>query len=85
MKIVHKQITYVIENVDEIEKIIREQPEEWEAHNRSEVTQNYKGELQVEIYYRLREQFYYVYPHGCLDYSQGCDRCEKQCDRCKDL
>ena len=55
MKIVHKQITYVIENVDEIEKIICEQPEEWEAHNRREVTQNYKGELQVEIYYRLRE------------------------------
>ena len=55
MKIVHKRITYVIENVEEIEKIIREQPVEWEAHNRSEVTQNYKGELQVEIYYRLRE------------------------------
>jgi hypothetical protein len=54
MKVVHKQITYEIGGVEEIEKIIKEQPEEWEAHNRSDVYKNSHGKLQVEIYYRLR-------------------------------
>jgi hypothetical protein len=58
MKIIHKQITYVIENLDEIEKIINEQSEEWEAHNTSDVYLNSDNQLQVEIYFRLREGFY---------------------------
>jgi len=55
MKIIHKQITYVIDSVEEIQTIIDEQSEKWEAHNRSDVYKNSKDELQVEIYYRLRE------------------------------
>ena len=54
MKVVHKQITYEIENVEEIEQIIKEQPDEWEVHSRSDVYKNSHGKLQVEIYYRLR-------------------------------
>lgn len=54
MKVVHKQITYEIENVEEIEQIIKEQPDEWEAHNKSDVYKNSHGKLQVEIYFRLR-------------------------------
>lgn len=55
MKIIHKIITYRIENESEIKKIITDEyyHKGWEAHNRSEVYKNSHGELQVDIFYRL--------------------------------
>jgi hypothetical protein len=55
IKVVHKQISYQIENKDDIKQIIKKQPKGWDAHNRSDVYENSHGKMQVDIYYRLQD------------------------------
>lgn len=56
MKEVHRIITYVIDDVDEINQIVKDCPDGWEVHNRSDVYQNFDNEFQVDIFYRLSEK-----------------------------